>query len=94
MRRLQKHQTHTAKVGFFGVFFLKKNKHENVKPLLEKIRWLPFKDRIFFFFFKIAIFALRFFDSTLPPYLSTCLPVYTQPRTLSFKSEKKQKKKT
>ena len=50
MRRLQRHQTHTAKVGFFGVFFRKKNKHENVRPLLEKIRWLPFKDMIFFFF--------------------------------------------
>ena len=51
MRRLQRHQTHTAKVGFFGFFFRKKNKHENVRPLLEKIRWLPFKDMIFFFFF-------------------------------------------
>ena len=46
--------------------------------LLKALNWLPVKDRIIF---KIAIFVVRFFGGTLPPYLSSCLSVYT-PRSL------------
>ena len=45
-------------------------------------------DRILF---KIATFVFNFFDSTLPPYLSSCLYVYTPSHTLYSSSvEKKQ----
>ena len=38
--------------------------------------------------FKIAIFVFRFFDGTLPPYLSSCVSVYT-PSTLRSSSDAK-----
>ena len=56
--RLQKNQNHVAKVVF------RKSKHEHVTPLLKKLHWLPVKERKLF---KIAAFAFRFFDGTLPP---------------------------
>ena len=73
MYRLQKIQTHAAKVVF------RKRRHEHVTPLLKKLHRLPGKERILF---KIATFAFRFFDGTLPPYLLSCLSVYTPSRTL------------
>ena len=54
-----------------------------LKPLLRKRHWLPVKERILF---KIATFAFRFFDGTLPPYLSSCLSMYTPSRTLRSSS--------
>ena len=80
MYRLQKIQNHAAKVVLF------KSKHEHVTPLLKKIHWLPVKERILF---KIATFAFRFFDDNLPPYLSSCLSVYTPSRTLRSSSDGK-----
>ena len=80
MYRLQKIQNHAAKVVLF------KSKHEHVTPLLRKLHWLPVQERILF---KIATFAFRFFDGTLPPYLSSCLSVYTQSRTLRSSSDEK-----
>ena len=44
------------------------------------------KERILF---KIATFAFRFSDGTLPPYLSSCLSVYTPSRTIRFSSDLK-----
>ena len=69
----KKLQNHVAKVVF------RKSKDEHVTPLLKKLHWLPFKERILF---RIATFAFRFFDGTLPPYLLSCLSVYTPSRTL------------
>ena len=46
--------------------------------------WLPVKERILF---KIATFAFRFFDGSLPPFLSSCLSVYTPSRTLRSSSD-------
>ena len=80
MYRLQKNQNHATKVVF------RKSKHEHVIPLLKKLHWLPVKERILF---KLATFALRIFDGTLPPYLSSCLSVYTPSRTLRFSSDEK-----
>ena len=80
MYRLQKIQNHAAKVVFH------KSKHEHVTPLLKKLHWLPVKERILF---KIATFVFRFFDGTLPPYLSSCLSVYTPSRTLRSSSDEK-----
>ena len=73
MYLLKKIQNHAAKVVF------RKSKHEHVTPLLKKLHWLPVKERILF---KIATFAFCFFDGTLPPYLSSCLSVYTRSHTL------------
>ena len=78
MYRLQKIPNHAAKVVF------RKSKHEHVTPLLKKLHWLLVKERILF---KIANFAFRFFDGTLPPYLSSCLSVYTPSRTLRSSSD-------
>ena len=44
------------------------------------------KERILF---KIATFAFRFFDGTLPPYLSSCPSVYTPSHTLRCNSNEK-----
>ena len=77
---LRKIQNHATKVVF------RKSCHEHGTPLLKKLHWLPDKERILF---KIAIFAFCFFDGTLPLYLSTCLSVYTQSRTLRSSSEEK-----
>ena len=74
MYSLQKVQNHAAKVVFC------KSRHEHVRPLLKALRWLPVKDMIIF---KIATFVFCFFDGILPPYLSSCLSVYT-PRTIPF----------
>ena len=80
MYRLQKIQNHAAKVVF------RKSKHEPVTPLLKKLHWLPVKERILF---KKATFAFRFFDGTLPPYLSSCLSVYTPSCTHRSSSDEK-----
>ena len=80
MFRLQKVQNHAAKVVFC------KSKHEHVTPLLIKLHWLPATERILF---KIATISFHFFDSTLPPYLSSCLSVYTLSRTLRSSSNEK-----
>ena len=66
--------------------FFRKSKHEHVTPLLKRLQWLPVKERILF---KIATLAFRFFDGTLPLYLSSCLSVYTPSRTLRFSSDEK-----
>ena len=80
MHCLQKIQNYAANVIF------RKSKHEQVTPLLIKLHWLPVNKRILF---KIATFAFCFFDGTLPPYLSTCLSVYTLSRTLRSSSNEK-----
>ena len=80
MCRLKKNQNHAAKVVF------RKSKHEQVTPLLKKLHWIPVKERILF---KIATFAFCFFYGTLPPYLSSCLSVYTPSHTLHSSSDEK-----
>ena len=65
--RLQKVKNHATK----GVVC--KGRHEHIIPLLKALHWLPVKEGIIF---KIVTFVFRFFDGTLPPYLSSCLSVY------------------
>ena len=62
--------------------FFAKSRHEHINPLLKKLHWLPVKERILS---KIASFAFRFSNGTVPPYLS-CLPVYNPSRTLRSSS--------
>ena len=80
MYGLQKVQNHAADVVF------RKERYEHVRPLLKALHWLPVKERIIF---KIAAFVFRFFDSTLPPYLSPCLSECTPSRTLRSTSDEK-----
>ena len=72
MYTLQKVQNQAAEVVF------RKSRHEHVRPFFKALHRLPVKDRIIF---KMATFVFRFFDGTLPPYLPSCLSVYTPSRT-------------
>ena len=64
---LQKVQNHRARLTF------RKKRHDHVTPLLKKLHWLPVSERIVF---KLATLSFRYFDGTLPPYLSCCLSSY------------------
>ena len=63
----------------------RKSKRNHVTPLLLELHWLPVQYRIQY---KIATFAFRRFDNTLPPYLSSLLNIYQPPRSLRSSSEK------
>ena len=77
--RLQRIQNHAARL------ISKKKKHEHVTPTLCKLHWLPVKYRVQF---KIAVFAFRYFEATLPSYLSSSLCTYQPSRSLRSSSEK------
>ena len=83
MYRLQKIQKHAAKIVF------RKADTSMLNNFSKKLHWLPVKERILF---KIATFAFRFFGGTLPPYLSSCLSVYSPSRTLRSSSDEKKLK--
>ena len=61
--------------------FLTKSRHEHTGPLFKALHWLTIT---------IAMFVFPFFDSTLPPYLSSCPSVYTPSRTLRSSSDGKE----
>ena len=65
--RLQRVQNNAAKL------VLRKSKYDHVTPLLQKLHWLPIKFRRQY---KIATFVYRFFDGSLPGYLSQTLCAY------------------
>ena len=78
---LKKNQNRAAIVVF------RRSRREHITPLLNKKNCrLPVKERILF---KIATFAFGFFDGTLPPYLSSCVSVYTPSHTLHSSSDEK-----
>ena len=79
VNRLQRVQNCAARL------VLKKNKREHVTPLLIQLHWLPVNFRIQF---KLAVFAYRFFDNSLPSYLSAALTAYQPSRSLRSSSEK------
>ena len=62
MYRMQKVKNHATTP------FVCKGRHEHVIPLPKALHWLPVKEGIIF---KIVTFVFRFFDGTLPPYLSS-----------------------
>ena len=64
LERLQKVQNHAARV------IMKRRMRDHVTPLLRELHWLPIEYRIKF---KIATFAYRHFDQSLPSYLSETL---------------------
>ena len=63
----------------------RKKRSEHVTPMLISLHWLPIKQRIEY---KLATLAFRYFDGTLPPYLSHCLSSYTPHRSLRSSSDK------
>ena len=65
--RLQRVQNNAAK------HVLRKSRYVHVTPLLQELHWLPMKFRPQY---KIATFVYRFFDSSLPGYLSQTLCAY------------------
>ena len=77
--RLQRIQNNAARLVF------QKSKRNHVTPLLLELHWLPVKYRIQY---KIATFAFRRFENTLPPYLSSLLNIYQPSRSLRSSSEK------
>ena len=78
LSRLQRVQNNAARL------IMKKRKRDHITPLLVQLHWLPVSFRIQF---KLAVLAFRFFDNSLPAYLSRSLSVYEPPRTLRSSSE-------
>ena len=77
--RLQRGQTNAAKL------VLRKSKYDHVTPLLQELHWLLMKFRPQY---KIATFVYRFFDGSLPGYLSQTLCAYEPTRNLRPSCEK------
>ena len=77
--RLQRVQNNAAKL------VLRKSKYDHVTPLLQELHWLPMKFRPQY---KIATFVYRFFDGSLPGYLSQTLCAYEPTRNLRSSCEK------
>ena len=79
INRLQRIQNCAARL------IAKIRKHEHITPILIELHWLPIEFRIQF---KLAVFAFRHFEGTLPPYLSSVLQTYHPSRSLRSSSEK------
>ena len=79
INRLQRVQNCAARL------VLKKNKREHITPLLFQLHWLPVQFRIQF---KLAVFAYRFFENSLPSYLSAAHTAYQPSHSLISSSEK------
>ena len=77
--RLQRVQNSAARL------VMKKCKRDHITPVLKALHWLPVKFR---WQFKLAIFAYRHFEGTLPAYLSSVLHTYQPSRSLRSSSEK------
>ena len=79
LNRLQRVQNCAARL------VLRKGKRDHVTPLLFQLHWLPIRYRIQY---KLAVLAYRFFDESLPPYLSSVLTAYQPSRCLRSSCEK------
>ena len=64
LSRLQRVQNNAVRL------ITKKRKRDHITPLLQQLHWLPISFRIQF---KLAVLAFRFFDNSLPAYLSRSL---------------------
>jgi hypothetical protein len=78
LNRLQRIQNCAARL------IAKKKKYDHVTPILTDLHWLPVRFRIQY---KLAVFAFRHFDGTLPPYLSSSLNIYQPRRSLRSSSQ-------
>ena len=77
--RIRKMQSNAARS------ILKISKPDHVTPLLKELHWLPVKYRIQC---KLSTLAFRYFDGTLPPYLSSSLCTYQSSRSLRSSTER------
>ena len=77
--RLQRILNNSARLIF------RKKRSEHVTLILISLHWLPIKQRIEY---KLATLAFRYFDGTLPPYLSHWLSSHTPHRSLRSSSDK------
>ncbi|WP_419629831.1 hypothetical protein, partial [Thiolapillus sp.] len=73
LNKLQKVQNSAARLVF------KARKQEHIKPLLQKLHWLPVHSRIQY---KISTLCYNSFSETYPLYLSELLTVYYPSRQL------------
>ena len=80
LNKLQKVQNSAARL------ILNKSKREHITPLLVKLHWLPVHLRIDY---KLAVFGFKFFEGTLPKYLSDSLKKYEPLRTLRSANDNK-----
>ena len=71
--KLQKVQNSAARLVF------KARKHKHIKPLLQKLHWLPVVSRIQY---KVATLCYSSFTESYPVYLSELLTVYHPSRQL------------
>ena len=80
LHKLQKVQNSAARL------VMNKSKREHVTPLLAHLHWLPVRLRIDY---KLATFGYKFFDKTLPKYLSDTLYKYEPSRCLRSSTDNK-----
>ena len=78
--RLQNVQNHAAKLVF------RKSRHEQARPVIKALHWLPVKEKIIFVF--SVSWMVRCHHT-----MSSCLSLYTLYRTLRSSSDEKRKKK-
>ena len=78
-KRLQLIQNSAARL------ILHKRKRDHVTPLLRELHWLPVRARCIY---KIAVLVFRYFEGTLPTYLSNSLSPYQTSRFLRSTSHK------
>ena len=79
LHKLQKVQNSAARL------VMNKSKREHVTPLLAHLHWLPVRLRVDY---KLATFGYKFFDKTLPKYLSDTLYKYEPSRCLRSSTDK------
>ena len=76
--KLRKVQNSAARLVF------KARKHEHIKPLIQKLHWLPVVSRIQY---KVATVCYNYFTESYPVYLSEHLTVYHPYRQLRSSSD-------
>ena len=79
LNRLQRIQNCVARL------IMKKRKYDHITPVIYELHWLPLEFRIQY---KLAVFAFRHFEDTLPTYLSATLCTYKPARSLRSSTER------
>ena len=79
LNRLQRIQNCAARL------IMKKRKYDHITPVIYELHWLPLEFRIQY---KLAVFAFRHFEDTLPTYLSATLCTHNPTRSLRSSTER------
>ena len=72
IKRLQRFQNWAAKIIFYA------SKRDHATPYLQRLHWLPVKERIQF---KILLYVFKCLNGSAPSYLSSCFTLYNPTRT-------------